>query len=184
MSDEEKFKAYLAVLNEENILYKKENAIQGLLDLYNKEKQELKQEKEKSHTILQEYKKMLDLEVEYLEEIDRLQKELEHKRNKKYKDKKEANRAWWNAHKDERNEKRRLQRKENKEQINAKIREKRAEDIDYRDKRRYYCFKYNHKNDDKRNYTFEEWKKYVENKAKKQIKEIPLLEELLKENKI
>lgn len=36
---------------------------------------ELEQEKEKSNTILQEYKKMLDLEVEYLEEIDRLQKD-------------------------------------------------------------------------------------------------------------
>ena len=41
MTEEEKFKRYLRILNEENSIYKKEEAMRGLLDLYNKEKEKI-----------------------------------------------------------------------------------------------------------------------------------------------
>ena len=66
MSEEEKFKEYLKILNEENSTYKKEKAIQGLLDLYNKTKNQLE---EKTYL----YNK-LETESKYL--IEKQQKEI------------------------------------------------------------------------------------------------------------
>jgi hypothetical protein len=51
MKEEEKFKNYLKVLNEENTIYKKEEAIQGLLDLYNKQKEEIEELKNKLENV-------------------------------------------------------------------------------------------------------------------------------------
>lgn len=68
--DLKKFKGYLAILNEENILYKKEDAIQGLLDLYNKEKEKNKAIEELSKNIIYKFEKqskVIDKMAEYIQ---------------------------------------------------------------------------------------------------------------------
>lgn len=65
-----KFNAYLAVLNEENILYKKEDAIQGLVDIYEKQYYKISS-KDKEIKLLKEFHN------ELIEKIDKLEKEIE-----------------------------------------------------------------------------------------------------------
>lgn len=63
-NEEEKFKRYLRMLNEENSIDKKEEAMLGLLGLYYKQQTEIEELKEKEKNLLKQLK---DSEKELLE---------------------------------------------------------------------------------------------------------------------
>ena len=87
MSEEEKFKRYLRMLNEENSIDKKEEAMLGLLGLYYKQQTEIEELKEKNASLQKEIKLMKSININdnYInkEKVKNKIKELE----KLYKDK-------------------------------------------------------------------------------------------------